>query len=144
MAAASNGRKTTPARARRSTTQTIAQIEARAAEVREAERDALFDLAEFLRALAVELPVESKLPLKFAESAKALELFGRPGGTLMVAGYGCAMDDLVHESAEDAELAAAVATIRALEMFPAASKGERSLRELVPHLREAYGLGEEA
>ena len=56
---------------------TIDEIEARAAEVLEAERDGMRRLAEFLRELAVELPPESGLPLKLAKAAKTIELFER-------------------------------------------------------------------
>ena len=54
---------------------TIQEIEARAAEVLEAERDAMRRLAEVLRELAVELPGESGLPLKLAKAAKTIDIF---------------------------------------------------------------------
>lgn len=62
---------------RRATTQTIEEIEARAAEILQAERDVLADLAEWLRAAAVELPVESKLPIRMAKAANNADLFTR-------------------------------------------------------------------
>src|SRR4051794_26072319 len=108
--AARNAAKPTPARARRQSTQTIEQIEARAAEINEVERCALRELAAFLRDRAVELPVESKLPLRFAESAKTLDLFARTtGGFPAEIGYDCAIDpvirDLKAEHAQDRERA---------------------------------------
>jgi hypothetical protein len=55
--------------------QTIDQIEARAVEVKEAERDAMRRLAEALREIAVELPPESTLPIRLAKAAKTIDLF---------------------------------------------------------------------
>lgn len=55
--------------------QTIEQIEARDAEVRTAERDAMSQLAELLRELAVELPPESRLPIRFAKTANYIDIF---------------------------------------------------------------------
>jgi hypothetical protein len=60
-----------------SAARTIEEIEARAAEVLEADRDAMRRLAEFLRELAVELPAESSLPLNLAKAAKTIDLFQR-------------------------------------------------------------------
>jgi hypothetical protein len=54
------------------TTRTIADIERRAEEIKDAELDAIDRLIVFLRELAVELPSESKLPLIFADKANKL------------------------------------------------------------------------
>jgi hypothetical protein len=70
----------------RPTTQTIDQIEARAAEITQAERDVMNDLAEWLRAAAVELPVESKLPVTFARVANDIELFTGRNATIPALG----------------------------------------------------------
>lgn len=56
---------------------TIEQIEQRAAEIHRAECDALRSIAAFLREQAVNLPVESRLPLDFAEAANTLDTFSR-------------------------------------------------------------------
>jgi hypothetical protein len=64
-----------PRSRQRATTQTIEQIEAQAEAIRQAEADVMADLAAWLRDRAVELPVESKLPMQFALMANDLELF---------------------------------------------------------------------
>jgi hypothetical protein len=64
-----------PRRGRRATTQTIEQIDAEAAAIRQAEEDVMVALAGYLRDLAVQLPVESKLPVVFAKTAKAIGLY---------------------------------------------------------------------
>jgi hypothetical protein len=64
-----------PRPGRRATTQTIEQIEAQAEAVRQAEEDVMVDLAAWLRAAAVELPVESKLPVKLAKTASNIDLY---------------------------------------------------------------------
>jgi hypothetical protein len=51
---------------------TIEEIEQRAAEVHEAEREAFRRLAELMRELAVTLPAESSLPLHLAQNAKGI------------------------------------------------------------------------
>lgn len=133
--AARNAAKPTPARARRQTTQTIEQIEARAAEIVEAERTAMRELAAFLRNRAVELPVESKLPLRFAESAQTLDLFERPGGNLMAAGYSCAMDQMVQDSASALEAAGLRGVLQAIEQVPPETVGGRAMNALVVYLQ---------
>jgi hypothetical protein len=60
----------------RSGAQTIEEIEARADAIKQAENEAMSALAAFLRDLAVTLPPESKLPVRFAEAAKSIDLFG--------------------------------------------------------------------
>jgi leucyl aminopeptidase len=75
--ATSNGRKPTRARARRQTTQTIAQIEAKAAEIEHAEREAMTELVAFIRELMCSLPPESRYPLRFARAADNIEQFNR-------------------------------------------------------------------
>src|SRR4051794_38449787 len=110
--ATSNSGKPTPARARRATTQTIEQIEARAAAIDEAERDSLRRLAAFLRDLAVELPVESKLPLQCADAAKTLDQFARPSGTLMAAGFDCAVDGMIRDLQPEFEARAVDEVVR--------------------------------
>ncbi len=57
------------------TPRTIEEIEAQAERVTEAERDAMRRLAAFLRELAVELPAESKAPVRLAKVAKKLDIF---------------------------------------------------------------------
>lgn len=128
--------KRTRARTPRATTQTIEQIEARLIEVRGADRDAMQQIANLLRELAVTLPVESKLPLRFAESAKTLDLFSRDNGTLLDAGYGCAMDGMVREVGEDEEDVALRDILRACERMPASSTRARSIRMFADALRE--------
>jgi leucyl aminopeptidase len=73
--ATSNGRKPTRARARRQTTQTIAEIELRAAEIEHAEREAMTELVAFIRELMCTLPPESAFPLRFARAADNIEQF---------------------------------------------------------------------
>lgn len=67
--------KPNPRPRRRATTQTIEQIEAQAAAIEHAECAVMQDLAAWLRERAVELPVESKLPMRFAKAANDIELF---------------------------------------------------------------------
>jgi hypothetical protein len=67
--------KPNPRSGDRATTQTIDQIEAQAAAIEHAECAVMQDLAAWLRERAVELPVESKLPMRFAKAAKDIELF---------------------------------------------------------------------
>lgn len=55
--------------------QTIEQIEARERDLRRDESLALRSLAAFLRELAVHLPVESRLPARFAKAAKNADMF---------------------------------------------------------------------
>lgn len=64
-----DGGKPTRARARRQTTQTIKEIEARIVEVREAENEALLVLVQAMREIAVRLPVQSRLPMILARYA---------------------------------------------------------------------------
>lgn len=73
MAARKTSRESTPAHARRATTQTIEQIERRIVDVRDAENEALGVLVTVMREIAVRLPVESRLPLILAERAKSIE-----------------------------------------------------------------------
>jgi hypothetical protein len=54
------------------TPRTIEEIEQRAALIHRSERDAFDRLAAFLRELAVELPPESRLPIRFAEAANRI------------------------------------------------------------------------
>jgi hypothetical protein len=53
---------------------TIEQIEERSAQIRQAEVDAMREIAALMRDLAVKLPHESALPVKFAEAAKSIEM----------------------------------------------------------------------
>lgn len=71
--AARNAAKPTPARASRTTVQTIEQIEARTIEIRDAENEALTVLVHVMREIAVRLPLESRLPMVLAERAKSIE-----------------------------------------------------------------------
>lgn len=115
-------------------TQTIDQIEARAAEIAEAERSALRDLAEWLRAVAVELPAESKLPLRFSESARTLDLWSTGGHA--TTGYWCAMDAMVRDCAHEQEALGLLGVIRAIERVPPESGGGRAVHAIVDALRE--------
>ena len=118
----------------KSVTQTIDQIEARAAAIDRAERDALARLAAFLRDLAVELPVESKLPVEFAKSAKTLGLW-RDGGRAAV-GYRCAMADLVRDVNDENEARAADELLAAMEAFPRSTYWGSRMRGIAVAIRE--------
>jgi hypothetical protein len=74
--------KPNPRPRKRATTQTIDEIEAQAAAILQQERDVMNDLAAWLRAAAVELPVESKIPVKFAKVANSIELYTGRNGTI--------------------------------------------------------------
>lgn len=52
---------------------TIEELEARGAEMEQAEADALYALAEAMRELAVHLPDGSQLAVRLASTAKTLE-----------------------------------------------------------------------
>lgn len=132
-----NSGKPTPARARRAT-QTIDELEARAAEIAEAEREAVCQVAELLRELAVTLPVESELPMRFAKTARMIgdRRAGDVGNSLAAFD----LDELARDCSKDQELAAAVAMITAIDMWPRESARGRGVSELGAHLREIYGL----
>src|SRR5215217_8250307 len=70
-----SGSATSPQAENGNTTQTIEEIERRAADVLEQERQALRALVDCLREIAVRLPVESRLPLDLAKAAGTLELW---------------------------------------------------------------------
>lgn len=79
---------------------TIEDLEAQAAAVTEAEREAMRRLAAFLRELAIELPAESRIPVRMAKAAKNLDVFTNatePGH------WGCGtVDQIVQEYGIDA------------------------------------------
>lgn len=129
--------KTNPCAARGSS-QTIDEIEARAAEIAHAEREAVCQVTELLRELAVTLPVESELPMRFAKTARRIDERRAYDVGNSLAAYD--LDELARDCSEDQELAAAVAMITAIDMFPSESSGGRGLSELGAHLRERYGL----
>ncbi len=62
----------TPGRESAPPVRTIEDIERRAAEVLEAEKQALAAIAACLREVAVRLPPDSQMPLKLAKAAQAL------------------------------------------------------------------------
>lgn len=107
-----NSGKPTPARARRAT-QTIDEIEARAAEIVEAERASLQRLAAFLRNEAVELPVESKMPLRLAKAAKTVSLF--VDGSSQEAGISCGLDSLIRDLGDEHDARLVQEVVRAMD-----------------------------
>lgn len=130
--------KRTPARTQSATTQTIEQIEARLVEVREADRDAMQRIADLLRELAVTLPIESKLPLRFAKAAKSIDAY-TGGGILDPAGADWYVETVVREHGEDEEDAALRGILRACERMPASSTRARSVGMFADALRSIVG-----
>src|SRR4051794_24880595 len=128
----------TDAPARRQTTQTIAQIEARAAEVAQHEREAVCRIADLLRELAVTLPAESKLPMRFAKTARSIDGRGACEVGNSLAAYD--VNSLAGECGREQERDAAAAMVRAVEMFPSGSLNGRALSELRDFLRERFEL----
>ncbi len=81
-------------------TLTIEEIEAQAERVTEAERDAMRRLAVFLREIAVELPAESKAPVRLAKVAKSIDLYTT--GTEPALWSCCTVEEIVREYGVDA------------------------------------------
>lgn len=127
--------KRTRARTPRATTQTIEQLEARIVEVREADRDAMQQIAELLRELAVTLPAESKLPLRFAKAAKSIDAY-TGGGILDPADADWYVETVAREGGADEEDAALRGILRACERIPASSIRARSVGMFANALRE--------
>lgn len=132
--AAQDGAKLTPARASRATTQTIAELEERANAIREANRDAMHQIAVLLRDLAVTLPAESKLPLQFAETAKKIDLFN--DGPNAHLGF-WSVESIVRETGKDVERAALEDVLTAVDRVPASSRFARSMEAFGGALRNA-------
>src|SRR4051794_20764239 len=75
--------------------QTIEAIEARAAEIVERERVAMLNIAAFFRETAVELPPESRMPVRLANAARTLDSFARGSEPAL---WGCLTFDKVVEA----------------------------------------------